>query len=329
MTRGIFGPSLPASFAWFDRNSRSWKTSQATFLLGLEKFSETWPDSGMMQNGVAYERPTSEPPTFERESLLWPTTRSSSGGGNTSAYPGAPYRPALTRNWRTPDVPGSGGPRNRQESQGQGHQYTIAEQAEKWAPPQAHDSAAGNPDRVGRFGTEHGGTLADDVTTWGTPQANPSTHNPRPVDHGKQLANQTENWLTALGIGGEFAKQATQWQTPATDAFRKPRRGPERGDGVRPTGEILSNSAEPGLEIGRSSQDGDERAAAQRNCREFPEFAPGPSDPRWPAILSERPDLSPALSIAQADRITIAQAEAQSKVCRVADGTPIGWTEVD
>lgn len=109
---------------------------------------------------------------------------------------------------------------------------------------------------------------------------------------------------------------------PGDRCFQEPRRGPERGDGIRPAGEILSNSAEPGLEIGRSSQDGDERAAAQRNCRSVPEFAPGPSDARWPGILSYRPDLSPALSIAEADRIAIAQAEAQSKVCRVADGTP-------
>jgi len=37
--------------------------------------------------------------------------------------------------WRTPDAPGSGGPRNRQNSIGNGHQVTIAEQAEHFSLP--------------------------------------------------------------------------------------------------------------------------------------------------------------------------------------------------
>ena len=38
-------------------------------------------------------------------------------------------------------------------------------------------------------------------------------------------------------------------------------------------------------------------------------FAPGPSDPRWPVILAERPDLAPAL---------------ESKICQLADGISRG-----
>lgn len=251
MTRGIFGPSLPASFAWFDRDSRSWKTSQATFLLGLEKFSETWPDSGTMRNGVAFERLTSEPPTFESGFSLWPTCRASSGGGNTSAYPGAPYRPALAQraqNWPTAwreDGESAGNHPGASDSLTgvTGNWVTPTTQganlkgdAEIWATSQAHDSNGGNPDRVGRFGTEHGGrNLSDDVTLWGTPQSNPATHNARPVDHGKQLANQADNWATPDAnrssysnglMGPNIREQATQWQTPATDAFRS--RGGDR-----------------------------------------------------------------------------------------------------
>lgn len=241
-TPAIFGPSSPASFAYFDPESSCWKTSQATFLLGLERFSETWPASGTMRSGCVYERRISGLPTFESESSSWPTTRSSSGGGNRSAYPNAPYRPALaqvasvwptaqahdatgprgqnnyladhhhkphdlamatqrwptarredgescgnhpdgkgdsltgtTRNWRTPDAPGTGGPRNRQDSQGAGHQFTIAEQAEHWLTPH------------GMHGTDHTGKT---------------------------------------GRGGEFAAQATAWQTPAVDSFRS--RGGDR-----------------------------------------------------------------------------------------------------
>ena len=72
-TRGIFGPSSSVSFAYFDRDSSSWKMCQATFLSDLEQFSETWPDSGIFLNGCVYERRISGPPTSERESLLWPT----------------------------------------------------------------------------------------------------------------------------------------------------------------------------------------------------------------------------------------------------------------
>ena len=35
---------------------------------------------------------------------------------------------------------------------------------------------------------------------------------------------------------------------------------------------------------------------------DLPQFAPGPSDPRWPAILAERPDLAPALEAKPAVR---------------------------
>jgi site-specific DNA-cytosine methylase len=51
------------------------------------------------------------------------------------------------------------------------------------------------------------------------------------------------------------------------------------------------------------------------------QFAPGPNDPRWPAILSERPDLAPSLSIGEADRIET-EAAVEPPLRRVADGLP-------
>lgn len=53
--------------------------------------------------------------------------------------------------WRTPDAPGSGGPRNRQNSLEGGHQVTIAEQAEHWQTPGTEDRQARNfPTPTGR-----------------------------------------------------------------------------------------------------------------------------------------------------------------------------------
>jgi len=76
-------------------------------------------------------------------------------------------------------------------------------------------------------------------------------------------------------------------------AFRQP---VER-DGSGSAGEILSDSLSEGLEI-RGRERGDHAAQCatpERDCRTLPAFAPGPADPRWPAILEHYPWLAPAL----------------------------------
>lgn len=53
-----YGKSFIELLAKYDLNTQSWRTSQTSFLdnaeLGLAEFSETWPRSGMMRNGIAY-----------------------------------------------------------------------------------------------------------------------------------------------------------------------------------------------------------------------------------------------------------------------------------
>ena len=78
--------------------------------------------------------------------IRWPTaqaTDSASAARHTTEtgimHPGTTLTDAI-KLWRTPDTPGSGGPRNRQDSMGEGHQITIAEQAEHWSTPNAHDA---------------------------------------------------------------------------------------------------------------------------------------------------------------------------------------------
>ena len=51
-----FGESLPASFAYFDRDSSLWKTRQRSFIEGWETFSATWPEWGLMLNGECFGR---------------------------------------------------------------------------------------------------------------------------------------------------------------------------------------------------------------------------------------------------------------------------------
>jgi len=85
-------PDLPASvrdsggrwfepFAWFDRDGSCWRTFQCCWIEGWERFSETWPKTGMTRNGIAYRLLTSEPARIENASGYWqtPTTRDSKG----------------------------------------------------------------------------------------------------------------------------------------------------------------------------------------------------------------------------------------------------------
>jgi len=50
-----YGASTPVLLARLDRHTRLWKTSQRCLLEEWEKFSQTFPRSGMTQNGIAYQ----------------------------------------------------------------------------------------------------------------------------------------------------------------------------------------------------------------------------------------------------------------------------------
>ena len=52
--RSMVGISVISSLANFDLASRSWKIPAIFAAEGSMSFSETWPRSGMMQNGIAY-----------------------------------------------------------------------------------------------------------------------------------------------------------------------------------------------------------------------------------------------------------------------------------
>ena len=68
-----YGLSSLASFAYYVRASRSWRTSQDSIAEDLATFSGTWPRSGMTRNGIAYALPTLVPRTAVSGCSLWPT----------------------------------------------------------------------------------------------------------------------------------------------------------------------------------------------------------------------------------------------------------------
>lgn len=79
------GDTWPASLARYDRDSCSWKTRQCSLLGGSVSFSETWPRSGMMRNGVCWERVTPERRTVESASGFLPTP--TAHNAKEGAYP--------------------------------------------------------------------------------------------------------------------------------------------------------------------------------------------------------------------------------------------------
>jgi hypothetical protein len=50
----VYGEKCAASFASYDRESSSWKTSQLCFTWDLAEYSENWPRAGMTRNGIAF-----------------------------------------------------------------------------------------------------------------------------------------------------------------------------------------------------------------------------------------------------------------------------------
>ena len=57
------GPTSGRQYATYDRASQSWRMWPATGLWGSIAYSETWPRTGYMSDGRAFELPTSVPPT--------------------------------------------------------------------------------------------------------------------------------------------------------------------------------------------------------------------------------------------------------------------------
>ena len=77
MNAPVSGGRCIASFAKWDRDTSSWRTSQQSLLEGSTKFSDRWPISGSMRNGACFQQPMLELPTYASDGgALLPTPRS-------------------------------------------------------------------------------------------------------------------------------------------------------------------------------------------------------------------------------------------------------------
>lgn len=119
---------------------------------------------------------------LEQTARIWPTPQQhdqTGARGKNFVFADHHYSPHdLTMAadlWRTPDTPGSGGPRNRQNSIGNGHQITIAEQAEHW--PTVNASQVRQSTRTPGTG---GKILAEEANNWANPTVQDSANNAGP-----------------------------------------------------------------------------------------------------------------------------------------------------
>lgn len=79
---GTYGPMSGRQFATYDPATSSWKMWPDTGLWGSIEYSETWPKTGYMHGGQAYELPTLVPRTIVSgfsSSRLFPTPKASDG----------------------------------------------------------------------------------------------------------------------------------------------------------------------------------------------------------------------------------------------------------
>jgi len=89
MTSDTCGPTSAAPFASYDRDSSSWRTSEATSLWALTLSSLTLPDWGCMCGGELFELPTPAPLTvaLDSSSLLRTPHAGLGERGRDGVYP--------------------------------------------------------------------------------------------------------------------------------------------------------------------------------------------------------------------------------------------------
>jgi hypothetical protein len=183
------GTGTRTPFAFFDRESWSWRTSQLSLLADLESSSVIWPRWGTASGGAAFELPMPAHPIDESECsslLLTPTTGDGTGGGRAAPTErgmagkegggGLREQVRLLPSPRTSDTNGpgehgTGGPDLRtavallptpttQPSTGNGHARNLGKEVALLPTPTAMDSA-GMMTKEARAVFGHGSYLRD------------------------------------------------------------------------------------------------------------------------------------------------------------------------
>jgi hypothetical protein len=150
----VYGRRCGESFANFDRDSSSWRTSQLCFTGEWSEFSETWPRAGLMRNGTCFPLAPLAPLTSDNEYSLWPTPVANDDNKSWEAHmamkarmKGGPrYKPTslqvmakgVTRGlWPTPQAHDATGARGKNNTFSDNHHYPhdLVTAVKMWPTP--------------------------------------------------------------------------------------------------------------------------------------------------------------------------------------------------
>lgn len=172
--------------ARYDLPTSSWKTYQCSLVEDSESFSETWPRSGTMRNGIAYPLPVLVPLTDETVSGSLPTPAATAYGSNQGGAMGriGPVRLSLESmarqdRWPTPTVGDAkaAGSRNTPTSNAHpGISLTDAVRGDgargrMWPTPRSSPNDRQTKPTPSQLAGEHGMNLSTAVRMWPTPAA--------------------------------------------------------------------------------------------------------------------------------------------------------------
>jgi hypothetical protein len=205
------GESLPGSLGNYDPASSLWKTSQRCAFGDWAEFSGTWPRSGMMLGGTAFQLAPLAPLTGaigSGSSLgdlpLFPTPTTGKGGG------GGPGM------WPTPTVPNGGRTLHHVDTcngrtayhQGKKVQVDLAQAVKLWPTPTATLGDKGG--RVTLRKSREGGTLIEAVSArlMPTPSATDWKGSSAPGQRRGQL---TDPEKAVIQAGGPLNPTWVEW----------------------------------------------------------------------------------------------------------------------
>ncbi len=162
------GRTSRGSFARWDPESSSWKTSQATLFSGCQTFSGSWPRWGSMRSGAAIARRKSAHRTSGNGSSCWPTVVVNSLDNYPGASPTAGWGlQAFARHWPTArgeDSENCGGHRGTLDS--------LTEASRQWPTPvSSPNSNRKTKVAPSEAAGQHGLVLAAEAASWATPKA--------------------------------------------------------------------------------------------------------------------------------------------------------------
>src|SRR5580692_1505017 len=173
------GANTSDSFASFDPATSSWRTSQLSLDGDLERYSETWPRSGMTRSGTAYRLPTLVLRTGETESGLLPTPTATPYGttNNGQRADGSTYRTAGTPSlqtmaargvWPTPTARDGDPKRGKPTPDGAARQFAagrrvLTDAVAMWPTPTARDAKSSGSRNTPSSKAHQGESLTDAV----------------------------------------------------------------------------------------------------------------------------------------------------------------------